>query len=307
MDSPIFWIGLAGVVVVVLGVAFWLIQKDGPGPVPPPPSESAQTESQKPEAQPTQEGVAQGPDVKEPKPGEIAEKPEVEEPEPGPTPGKGPAMVVEAPQPGEGGMEPATAPPAEAIGLGQPETPMRPDERGGREGAAMAPGLPETPEGRPAKPEQSPTTDRPKPEPPPEVTPADKRAWFASLERVSVRTDIKGPEKNVRIDPSIASMIQREMLSAFRRMKVTSDENAPTALCLTLAIARQGPYAQYVMLGELKHRVSESQEVTIWEHQHELGRFSPQVNQIRMRTLLKDSVHDFFDQLADDHQAVADR
>jgi hypothetical protein len=131
----------------------------------------------------------------------------------------------------------------------------------------------------------------------------DKKALFAGLKRLSL--ELKGPEKKVRMDPSLGPIVQRELETAFRRMDVSLDENAPAVLCLTLAVEAEGPFIQYVMSGEIRHRVSESQEVTIWEHQQELGRFAG--GRVRnIQTLVRPKVVDFFDQLADDHRQACE-
>jgi serine/threonine-protein kinase len=300
LESPLFWVGAAALAVIVLVVAFAIIAsrpKDevSMGQAAPSPGAPPSQPSPSPEDPVETETAEPGPKETEPEPIEPGQaEPAPVSPEPGD--GTSPPAGAQAETPrGPTEVPDRPAGPGETPTTPQPPTPQpvtpEPSVRPSSSQPGEGPGTPQPPKPRTPAPEEQPKPETPKAKP-------DTKALLAGIDRLAAKFEVaEAKQKQLKLPPPmvllIGSMTRYELEQALDRIQVSPAENAPSLLQLKLELKEDRGYAVYVMSGEIKHRLSDSQEVTIWEHQQEIGRFRGTPNQ----TLLRAKVKDFFDEL----------
>ncbi|HID75930.1 MAG TPA: serine/threonine protein kinase [Planctomycetaceae bacterium] len=331
VGSPLFWLGMAGAVVIALVVAV-LLSRSGPqgrpmagGPAEGQLAAAGRTEEEKQPgkqeasgARPVEtadqresetaaavggeSGSENQTETGQPSPGTLSEGGSAGGPDE-----QGPLEIAvrrpvdplppESSEPPELGPGHGTLSPEEE-GPGHSELEGRPS----RYGWKPPPKPPETDEPLPregAQPEpeaQTPPSQQPKPAPP------DPQFLFARVQTVwckgvSVEQDLK---LRGRWLPLFSAMVARELRDTLDRMGIRSAEDSPTELVLSLGLEKEGMSAQLWLQGRLTQRISDSNQVTIWEDKEKLGGPLP-------ANLLRPKVRNLFKRFSQAHREAKDR
>jgi len=328
---PVFWVGVGGAVLTLVLIVILAVSLSTPGenagghtptPTPRPESPAAPEPSDEPEASSPDREVERA-DMAEARPAEIPEaqpddvpaKVDVAEGEEQAAPSGEVAPVAAAagPRPAEpGDATGAARPPADR----EPTRPSRGAESlaspdGGRprrypvEPRAVPPAGQEhdgTPTARqpPHEGAQSVSAD----EPPPPPDPAELRARFAAISRISFQ--LKSADRNPT--SKLNMLVKQQALQAAERAGLAVGTDPAVVMYITLETTDANGLVGFVLSAELKCREGESKELTLWKHQEQVATLSQHLLRKRiLPTPLKTGVSDFFARFAHDHRKAQEQ
>ena len=278
LDSPLFWIGIAGTVVIGLIVAIATSgssDEEGEGLPAIEMQESAVDDKPAPSKA----------DTKKPEEAE-AEKPKPDKPADLPKSGgnrkKGPKGT------GQAGKQPAKT------GGGQAKPPAA-GTKTPADATAVNPTGPKTPPDATEKPPEQiakPAQPAPDPKQPAAPKPPDLKRLLAGIEDLSFKLD----SFDKSADSKINLTVNYEAKTAYERINVTPSTEAPARLEVTLTGTPEDKLVRLVISGRLICEIPDSEPVTVWEHEHEIGSISPAFFQrgATVHPIVRSGIGDFF-------------